>query len=229
MTRADMVQVRDAFVAAALAVRSIGCDAIELHGAHGYLLDSFLSPDTNRREDHYGGNAENRRRFPLEVVRAVRDAVGPDSPIIFRFSQWKMDDYAEVKFPTPRELDDFVGAVIGAGADILHVSTRRATDIPFPDDNPELTLAGWTRKLGGAPVIAVGSVAVTLTMDESYGERESAVSDPTPALRLIEEGQADLLAVGRSLIANPDWVRTVRDRGWASLRPYDKRLLDDLV
>lgn len=228
MVEEDFQQVLDAFENAARASREIGCDALEIHGAHGYLLDSFVSEETNHREDQYGGSVENRMRFPLEVTRRVRAAVGPDFPIIYRFSQWMMDDYKEQKWRNPDELAIWVNALKDAGVDILHVSTRRATDVPFPEHGQK-TLAGWAQELSGLPTIAVGSVAVTLPMDQSWGEVKDAISDPTPALELVESGEVDLLAVGRSLIANPDWVQIVRDRDWKELQTYSNEMLKILV
>jgi 2,4-dienoyl-CoA reductase-like NADH-dependent reductase (Old Yellow Enzyme family) len=228
MTADDFRQATDAFVHAALASKDIGCDAIELHGAHGYLLDSFLSPAVNQRDDDYGGSLENRMRFPLEVTRAVRAAVGPDYPIIYRFSQWSVEDYHERKFHNPDELAVFVTALKEAGVDVLHVSTRRATDPAF-EDVSDRTLAGWARELSGLPTIAVGSVSVTLTMDEAYGDDASVIADPGPGIALVEDGEADLLAVGRALIPNPDWVKIVRDGDWRSLQPFHKDQLKTLV
>ncbi len=231
MERDDFDQVLGAYRHAASKAVEIGCDALEIHGAHGYLLDSFLSEATNERTDDYGGSLENRMRFPLEVARVVRESVGAGFPVIHRFSQWQLADYAEVKFRDPDALAVWVNALADAGVDILHVSTRSATDPAFPELDGEdgaRTLAGWTRKLGRLPVIAVGKVTTTLTMDRAYGEEEDEVTDPAPAFDLIERGEADLLAVGRALIANPDWVPVVRDGDWRDLARFDKGLLETL-
>lgn len=232
MAPADFRQVLDAFRHSAAAAREIGCDALEIHGAHGYLLDSFLAEATNQRTDEYGGSFENRMRFPLEVVRTVREAVGPDFPIIYRFSQWQVDDYRQLKFHKPADLERWVIALREAGVDILHVSTRSATDPGFSADHPTRTLAGWSRQLSGLPSIAVGKVSVTMDMAatrDAGADGVTPVSDPAPALDLIEHGEADLLAVGRALIANPDWVPIVRDRDWRELRPYAQAMLEELV
>jgi 2,4-dienoyl-CoA reductase-like NADH-dependent reductase (Old Yellow Enzyme family) len=229
MEAADFAQVLGAYRRAAAAARDMGCDAVEIHGAHGYLLDSFLSARHNLRTDDYGGSPEKRRRFCLEVVQAVRSAVGPEFPIIYRFSQWRVDDFEMIKFASPDELAAWVLALRGAGADILHASSRDATAPAFPAADGTKTLAGWTRELSGLPVIAVGKVSVTLTMDQAYGEQVDAVSDPAPALALIESGQADLLAVGRALIANPDWAQVVGRGDWRALRPFHKSMLQELA
>ncbi len=227
MDAADFTQVMDAYRRAARGSVEIGSDAVEIHGAHGYLLDSFLSPVNNQRSDEYGGSTEARMRFPLEVTRAVREEVGPGFPIIYRFSQWKMDDYRELKFRTSEELGVWVHALKDAGVDILHVSTRDATDPGFEDEGP-MTLAGWSRKLSGLPTIAVGKVSVTLGMDEAYGETKDRIVDPQPWIDLVERDEVDLLAVGRALIANPDWVPKVRSGNWSELATFDKSQLQEL-
>lgn len=224
MGKAEFTAVKEAYAKAAKAAMDIGCDAIEIHGAHGYLLDSFVSPVNNVRTDEYGGTFEKRMRFPLEVVSAVRKSVDSEFPIIYRFSQWKVDDPEEQKFEDPNELEQWVTSLKESGVDILHVSTRRATDIAFPNHG-DLTLAGWTRKFSGLPVIAVGSVS--LAPEKSNGEYQ--LTDPTPAFELVEKNETDLIAVGRALISNPDWVKTVRSGNWRNLAPYDKTLLRSLI
>jgi len=97
--------VIEAFGSAAAEARSAGFDGVEIHGAHGYLVDQFLWEHTNRRSDAYGGSFENRLRFAVEVVAAVRAAVGPDFPVILRFSQWKMGDYSGKLVGSPEELE----------------------------------------------------------------------------------------------------------------------------
>ena len=227
MERSDFDQVLAAYRSAASGARAIGCDAVEIHGAHGYLLDSFLSAASNQRRDELGGSFAARMRFPLEVARAVREALGPEFPLIYRFSQWRLGDYEEQKWRTPDEFGTWVGALREAGVDLLHVSTRDASAPGFPDAGDK-TLAGWARELSGLPVIAVGKVSVSLSMDRAYGVERDEVADPAPALRLLETGQADLIAVGRALIANPDWVRRVRAGEWRELRAFDQGLLSTL-
>lgn len=224
----DFAEVLDAFERSARYAKEIGADALEIHGAHGYLLDSFLSATTNERTDEYGGSLENRMRFPLEVTRRVRAAVGPDYPILYRFSQWLMDDYREMKFLSPEDLKPWVEALRGAGVDIMHVSTRRSLDPAFSAeaDPAQRSLAAWTQELSGCPTIAVGSVTVTRGMDETRDEGgEATISDPGPAIEQIER-DVDLLAIGRALIANADWVKKVRDEGWQALVPYDAAMLE---
>lgn len=226
MVEADFVQVLNAYRRSARAAVEIGSDALEIHGAHGYLLDSFLSPVTNRRTDRFGGSWENRMRFPLEVTRTIREAVGPEFPLIYRFSQWKVDDYREIKFHTPAELKSWVIALREAGVDILHVSTRDLLDPAFPES--PLTLAAWSRVLSGLPVIGVGKVSLARGMDRPVPPPREAVVDPVPVIDMIERDEIDLVAIGRALIANPDWVPLVRSGRWTELAPYQRELLAQL-
>ncbi|XHC25172.1 12-oxophytodienoate reductase [Phycisphaerales bacterium ac7] len=236
MTEADMDEVVAIFENAARLSIEAGFDSMEIHGAHGYLLDSFLSPASNQRTDDYGGSFENRMRFPLRVVRAVRkvidDHAGPDYPLMIRFSQWRMEDYSAYAYPDPDHLERWVLALKDAGVDILHVSTRDATDPGFPHlfdtdtEDGRRTLAGWTRKLsGGMPTVAVGRVSVSASMDEGAAVQ---TTDPAPAAELISRGEADMIAVGRSLIANPRWCDTVREGRWNELVPYTREMLESL-
>jgi 2,4-dienoyl-CoA reductase-like NADH-dependent reductase (Old Yellow Enzyme family) len=213
-----------------------GFDSMEIHGAHGYLLDSFLSPASNQRTDDYGGSFENRMRFPLRVVRAVRAVIdehaGPEYPLMIRFSQWRMEDYAAYAYPDPEHLERWVLALKEAGIDILHVSTRDATDPGFPHlfdtdtEDGRRTLAGWTRKLsGGMPTVAVGRVSVSASMDEGAAVQ---TTDPAPVAGLITRGEADMIAVGRSLIANPRWCDIVKEGRWSELVPYTREMLETL-
>src|SRR6478736_9278485 len=180
--------------------------AVELHGAHGYLLDQFLWERTNLRTDSYGGSLAARTRFPAEVVAAVRGAVGPDYPIVYRFSQWKASDFGASIVGDPVELQELLGPLVDAGVDVFHPSTRRHYVPAFPDSDPVLSLSGWTKKVTGAPVIAVGSVGLgTQFRSEKAGE----VIRPAPIDRLVgqfEVGEFDIVAVGRALLADPTWV-----------------------
>jgi 2,4-dienoyl-CoA reductase-like NADH-dependent reductase (Old Yellow Enzyme family) len=158
MTQGDLDDVIAAFAQAAADAERIGFNGVELHGAHGYLIDQFLWSGTNRRADAYGGDLLARTRFGAEIVAAVRAAVSPDFPVIFRFSQWKSDNYDARLAATPAELDALLAPLAAAGVDAFHASTRRYWLPEF--DGSELNLAGWTRKLTGRPVITVGSVGL---------------------------------------------------------------------
>lgn len=215
----ELAGVASGFAEAARNAKSAGFDAVELHGAHGYLLDEFLWEKTNQRTDGYGGAVAARTRFPAEVVAAVRAAVGSDFPIIFRFSQWKAKAYDAQLATSPAELAALLGPLVDAGVDVLHPSTRRHY-VPAFDGSP-LSLAGWTKKLSGLPVISVGSVG--LATEFRPGRIDGDLITPAPVDRLLEQyrtGEFDIVAVGRALLADPGWVNRLRDDSLSGFAGY---------
>lgn len=210
MTAADMEQVITAFADAAATARQLGFDGIELHGAHGYLLDQFLWKETNNRTDDYGGTPIGRAKFPAEIVKACRDAIGPGMPIVFRMSQWKVTDFAARVAAGPEELRDLLNPLAAAGADAFHCSTRRFWKPAF--DGISLSLAGWVRHLLGVPVIAVGSVGLDGDfLDALVHGSNAPVSGLEQIAGMVCRGEVDLVAVGRALLQDPDWATKVRD------------------
>jgi 2,4-dienoyl-CoA reductase-like NADH-dependent reductase (Old Yellow Enzyme family) len=209
------------YAEAAANASAVGFDAVELHGAHGYLLDEFLWATTNRRTDEYGGSRSARTRFPAEVVAAVRTAVGPDFPIIFRFSQWKQTDYTASIADDPTELQELLSPLVDAGVDVFHPSTRRHYKPAFPDVDPDMSLPGWTKKATGVPVIAVGSVG--LETEFTPGSPGGRIP-PAPVDRLLDQFQAgefDVVAIGRALLADPAWVNRLRDDALDGFNGFD--------
>jgi 2,4-dienoyl-CoA reductase-like NADH-dependent reductase (Old Yellow Enzyme family) len=222
---AQLEAVAGAFARAAAAAQAAGFDGVELHGAHGYLLDEFHWPQTNQRTDAYGGDIAGRVRFSAEVAAAVRAAVGPDYPIAFRFSQWKGGYYDARIAETPAELEAFLAPLAAAGVSIFHASTRRYWLPAFAGS--DRTLAGWTRQLSGLPVIAVGSVGVAapfLGVTEDGKSQASLQPSLTlaPLLELLERGEFDLIALGRAVLADPAWAAKIAGGQPAEIRPYDK-------
>ena len=230
-TIADLEAVRDAFVRSARIAKRIGADGVEIHACHGYLLDQFLWAGTNVRDDRYGGpEVGDRVRFPAEVVRAVRDEVGSDFVISLRFSQWKLQDYTARVATTPEELSIMLRAFEDAGVDLFHASTRRFGDPEWPES--DLGLAGWARKLSGKPVIAVGGVGLTVDMVETFSGKDTNASPDInfPALaKRFNAHEFDLIAIGRSNIADPDWVAKVRDGRPDFIRQFKLADLGDVA
>ncbi len=215
------------YARAAADARRVGFDGVEIHAAHGYLIDQFFWEGTNQRDDGYGGGLVARTRFARDVIRAVRAATGPDYPIILRFSQWKQQDYTAKLAQTPDELAAFLGALADAGADAFHCSTRRYWEPEF--EGSDLNLAGWAKKLTGLPSITVGSIGLDTDFITTYGDTPgSAPSRIDDLVARLERGEFDLAAVGRALIANPDWPRQVREGQIEALKPYTKELLGAL-
>lgn len=229
MTREDIAEVIAAFAQAAKDAKAIGFDAVEIHGAHGYLIDQFFWAATNHRDDEYGGDLQQRSRFALEIIRAIRAEVGPDFPIILRWSQWKQQDYTARLVDTPAALADFLQPLSEAGVDIFHCSTRRFWEPEFPGS--ELNLAGWTRKLTGKPAITVGSVGLSNEFLPKPGEKSFQAAEPASLdnlLQRMDDQEFDLVAVGRALIANPDWANKVRDGRLDELEAYQQEALAKL-
>jgi 2,4-dienoyl-CoA reductase-like NADH-dependent reductase (Old Yellow Enzyme family) len=224
-TPQQLGELRDAFVRSALIAERAGADGVEVHAAHGYLLDQFLWAETNRRDDGLGGDdMADRVKFPAQVVAAVRAALKPSMAISLRFSQWKTIDYNAKVAQTPEELGVMLGALAEAGVDVFHASTRRFWEPAWPELDRTRTLSGWCKTLTSVPVIAVGSVGLstdhmTSILRESEGESTGEVG-MGELLRRFEGGEFDLVSVGRSVIGDPDWVWKVRDGRYADIRTF---------
>jgi 2,4-dienoyl-CoA reductase-like NADH-dependent reductase (Old Yellow Enzyme family) len=226
MTQADIDEVVEAYADAAATAQAIGCDGVEIHAAHGYLIDQFFWERTNRRTDGYGGNVAERTRFGAEIVAEMRRRVGSAFPIVFRFSQWKLQDYSARSWQTPEELEQFLVPMARAGVDVFHCSTRRFWVPEF--EGSALNLAGWTKKIIGLPTISVGSVTLS---DELMSANPAAQVETTGMDELIarmEREEFDLVAIGRALIANPSWPQIVRRGALGELRPYNPATLHSL-
>jgi 2,4-dienoyl-CoA reductase-like NADH-dependent reductase (Old Yellow Enzyme family) len=219
MTDNQIAEVIAAYAHSAAAAKRLGFDGIELHGAHGYLIDQFFWSATNRRADRYGGNLAQRTRFAVEVVQACRRAVGADFPIILRFSQWKIADFAAKLATAPDELGRFLAPLVDTGVDLFHCSQRRFWQAEFPGS--DLNLAGWTKKLTGMPTITVGSVGLDDDFLTGFVEKKgSEIEGIDRLLRMIEQDEVDLVAVGRALLVDPAWAAKVRDGRLDELVPF---------
>lgn len=221
MTENDIADVMDAFARAAVAARQIGCDGIEIHGAHGYLIDQFLWERTNWRADAYGGDLASRARFAAELIQEVRRRVGPDFPIFLRLSQWKQQDYHCKLAESPAELEALLGPLADAGVDLFDCSTRRYWEPEFPGSS--LNLAGWAKKLTGKASMTVGSVGLARSNWAEEGGSPLSDSEPAnidPLLERLARGEFDLVGVGRMLISNPHWPNAMREGRTEDIRPY---------
>ena len=229
MTQQDIDDVVAAFAKAAKDAKDVGFDAIELHGAHGYLIDQFFWEGTNQREDQYGGSMENRGRFAVEIIKAVRAAVGADYPIIFRFSQWKQQDYTARLAPTPELLEQFLAPLADAGVDIFHCSQRRFWEPEF--ESSELNLAGWTRKITGKPCITVGSVGLDGEFLQFMvnTDKVAQTANIDGLLERLDADEFDLVAVGRALLVDPQWADKVREGRFEDIAPFSRDALKTLV
>lgn len=224
MTRREIDAVIEAFGHSAAAAKRAGFDGIELHGAHGYLIDQFFWERTNRRTDIYGGDPVGRTRFAVEVIQECRAQVGPDFPIVLRYSQWKSADYGARLAPSPAELAAFLQSLADAGVDLFHCSERRYWLPQF--DGSHLNLAGWTKKLTGKPVISVGSIG----LHDGSGDASRPVAtvdarpeaNLAPLLAMLDRGEIDLAAIGRAAIPDPHWPALVRQGEYDRLSKYSR-------
>jgi 2,4-dienoyl-CoA reductase-like NADH-dependent reductase (Old Yellow Enzyme family) len=220
MTQQDVDGVIEGFAKSAGYAKQLGFDGVEIHGAHGYVIDQFFWEGTNQRDDIYGGSLENRTRFAADTVRAVRSAVGADFPILLRFSQWKQQDFAAKLAQSPAELERFLQPLTDAGVDCFHCSTRRFWEPEFPDTGSDLNLAGWTKKLSGKPTITVGSVSLNEDFITAYRSKGAETASIDRLLEMLGRGDFDLVAIGRALIVNADWPNKVRAGQFDQLKSY---------
>jgi 2,4-dienoyl-CoA reductase-like NADH-dependent reductase (Old Yellow Enzyme family) len=189
MTLDEIVGLKEDYRAAARRAREAGFDAIEIHGAHGFLLCEFVSPHTNHRTDEYGGDMEGRIRLPLEVIAIVREEVGPDFPLLYRFGASDfLDDGLDLQ-----QAREIAPRLVAAGIDILDISGGLCGSRPKDLAGIQgyfVPMAASIKSVVDVPVIGVGGI-----------------TDPAFANGFIEEGKVDLVAVGRALLKNPHWAR----------------------
>lgn len=204
LTRAEIAELIKAFGAAARIAQAAGIDAVELHGHEGYLLDQFKTGLWNRRRDSYGGNLEGRLRFSREVIQSIKKAAGTDFPVIYRYGLTH-------DLPGGREIEE--GLEIGRllesyGADALHVDAGCyenwywAHPPLYMDRGCMVEMAARVKQAVRIPVIAVGRLGY-----------------PELAERVLSEGKADFIALGRALLADPEWPRKVQEERADQIRP----------
>ncbi|MGW1677257.1 oxidoreductase [Saccharopolyspora sp. NPDC002376] len=205
-TADEISQAVAGFAAAAARAREAGFDGVEVHGANGYLIDQFLTAYTNLREDRYGGSAVNRARFAAEVLGTVRSAAGPDFPVGIRLSQTKVNDF-DYRWPGgAREAEVIFGAVAAAGADYVHLASEGRDWADGAALDSGTTITRLAKDVTGLPVIANG------------GMHELARAES-----VLAAGEADLVALGRGALANPDWPRLVAG---GEIREFDRAMLE---
>ncbi|MDT8271661.1 MAG: FAD-dependent oxidoreductase [Desulfomonilia bacterium] len=203
LTTEEIQDLIERFSETAFRAKKSGMDGVEFHGAHGYLINQFMSPHTNQRIDEWGGTFERRMRFPQQIIERTREKVGPDFPLSFRIS-------ADEFVPGGLTLDDSkeIGQFLeDAGIDVLHVSAgiyesmQRILEPMRFDEGWRSYLAGELKEAVHIPVITVGQIRT-----------------PDVAERILREGTADFVALGRTLIADPMWPRKVQEDRVAEIR-----------
>jgi 2,4-dienoyl-CoA reductase-like NADH-dependent reductase (Old Yellow Enzyme family) len=173
---------------------------------------------------------QERARFAAEVIKSVRQAVGPDFPVILRISQWKQQDYATRLAHTPEAMADWLLPLVEAGVDVLHCSQRRFWDPEFPEIDGEsgLNFAGWAKKLTGAATISVGSVGLSGDFLSAFAGQSSSPASLENLVRRMERQEFDLVAVGRALLADAGWATKVRAGEVHTLRGFTPAALGQL-
>lgn len=208
-TESEIADVIAGYARSAAHAKALGFDGIAIHGAHGYLIDTFLWDETNRRDDRWGGDRRRRSQFAVEVVRAIRAAIGDALPIILRFSQWKQQDFKARIANSPAELEEILAPIAEAGVDVFDASVRYFNRAEY--DGSPMNLAGWTRKVTGKLSMAVGGVGLDRGMyDSNQAGAATASYNFTPLTERFARGEFDLVGVGRSLLHDARWVERVR-------------------
>jgi len=196
LTKAEIRDIVKEYAKAARRIVTAGFDMIEVHGHTGYLIDQFMTPFWNKRTDEYGGDIRRRMRFPIELISSVRDVVGTGFPLSFRLS-------ADHKIPNGRKLSEaleIARLLESAGIDVLHIDGGCYDSMPwiFPPiyypEGPMVELAAAVKKVVQIPVITVGKII-----------------RPEFAEQIIKDGRADFIAMGRQLIADPEWANKARE------------------
>ena len=198
ITREQMEEVKEGFVSAALRAKEAGFDGVEIHGANGYLLDQFLTDYLNLRTDEYGGSPQNRVRFPAEIARAVRDAVGPEMTVGIRISQSKVSDHDHRWAGGAEEAEVIFSTLAATGVDFLHTTEYKAYAPAFGGQGP--SLAALAKQHSGLPVIANGHL-----------------DEPETAVSMLVDHAADVVALGKAALGNRDWPDRVKNG-----RPLDE-------
>ncbi len=229
MSQAQIDEVIAAYARGAAKAVELGFDGVELHGAHGYVIDQFLWKALNHRSDRYGGSPRARGQFAAEVVQACRDQLEPGMPLIVRVSQWKMVDFAARIADTPQELEELLAPMVEAGVDLFDCSQRRFQENCF-DDGTDLNLAGWVKKVTGVPTCTIGSIALDRDLIASLGSGETAQLDLASLdelMRRFDRGDFDCVAVGRAMIAEPDFPKLLQRGALHELKPFSTEVMAD--
>ena len=207
-----------AFAEAAAHARQLGFDAIAINAGRGALLDQFLRACTNHRSDEYGGDVQRRTRFVCEVIYAVRKAVGRTMPLVLRLSlQGPAGEKDTPLANNAEELSHMLAPFMAAGGEMFECDARHHAEPAFPGSG--LSFAGWVRLLSGRPVIAEGQVGLFRAAPHRETER---------ILHMFRSHSADMLAVGRALLADAEWGSKIRHGREEHIIPFTRRSMGRL-
>jgi len=188
MSQFDIEHIITGFVETAKGAVAAGFDGIEIHGAHGYLINQFLSSYSNQRTDQYGGSVANRYRFAHEVIQAVSKAIPADRLLTFRISNWGIADMDVSLFDSEKEYQKIISLLAEEPIDAISVSTYDFRQKAFGTDK---NMAQLTREVTELPIMICGGIFDRVTADEALED-------------------ADIILSGKSILLNPDWVEDIR-------------------
>jgi 2,4-dienoyl-CoA reductase-like NADH-dependent reductase (Old Yellow Enzyme family) len=233
MSQADIDAVIEAFATAVANAQRLGFDGVELHAAHGFLIDQFFWEKTNLRTDRYGGDLRDRTRFAAEVVAECKHRVGPRFPLFMRISQFKMTDYTAQLARTPADLACFLEPLVDAGVDVFDCSQRRIAQPTF--EGSDLNLAGWVKKLTGLPTASCGGVglsqdAATFGTAGVYGmQAQPSVAQLDQLCERLDRAEFDLVSVARAMLGDAQWAAKVARGLDRELQPFRAELMTTLI
>ncbi|SEN37913.1 2,4-dienoyl-CoA reductase [Mesobacillus persicus] len=192
LTTVEVKELVNKFIMGAVRCKTAGVDGVEVHGAHGYLINQFLSPNSNRRNDEYGGSFENRMRFLKEIVLGIKEKCGQDFPVTVRLSVDEFED-GGIDIEQSKEMSRYLEEI---GVDAIHASAGtyhsmdKIIESPMFEQGWRVYLAEEMKTVVDIPVITVG-----------------VIRDPAFAEKILADGRADFIAMGRSHIADPEWAK----------------------
>ena len=226
MDLSDIQTTVDDFVIAAKNAMRAGFDGVEIHGAHGYLIDQFFWKDTNKREDQYGGNLLKRAQFACDIVDACQTNTSRDFIVGIRISQWKQQDYDAKIADNIENLSEFLLKLASSNPDFFHCSTRRYWEPEFTSSS--LNLAGIAKEVTKIPTITVGSVGLNKDFINLYaGDDEASFSTIEELENRLRNKEFDLVAIGRALLSDPNWANKIQANKENEIQQFNKSYVEN--
>ena len=226
MSLTDIKDIINIYADDAKICEDIGFDGIEIHGAHGYLIDQFFWKDTNKRDDRYGGSLVKRAQFACDIIDACKNNTSDKFLVGIRFSQWKQQDYDAKIADNEKTLSEFLLKLADSNPDFLHCSTRRYWEPEFKSSH--LNLAGLAKKITGIPTISVGSVGLNKDFINLYaGDDEAGFANIDELEQRLAMNEFDLIAIGRALLSDPNWANKIKNNQTDEIQQFNKTFVEN--